>query len=128
MAAGASVSSEGPCPLGPGEEERFYPSKVEEIMETLCRDFLLQLGGYDAAAAAGWAQQLAQQLLAAIRSSQQIPRFKVLVQVLLLQQRRQGICFCSKSLCDAAADNWASVAVAAKDILCCAIAYGFYHE
>ncbi|CDJ70064.1 Tctex-1 family domain containing protein, putative, partial [Eimeria necatrix] len=99
--AAASVSSEaGPCPLGPGEEERFYPSKVEEVMETVCRDFLLQQQQYDAAAAAAWAQQLAQQLLAAIRSSQQIPRFKVLVQVLLLQQRRQGLCFCSKSLCD----------------------------
>ena len=123
----------GPIPeptyrLGPSEEEKFYPSKVEGMMESVCSDFFSDKPDYVPSLVEEWSHALSSKLLAALRSSQHLPRYKLICQVSLIQQQGQGVTVSSKSLCDVSTDNWASCTFRSKGFVCSAMIFGFYHE
>lgn len=97
-------------------------------MQNVCSDFFADKGDYDSSLAEEWAQTLSSKLLTAVRQTQYMPRYKLIVQVTLLQEKGQGVTVSSKGLCDVAFDSWASCTYKTKNLVCSAMIFGFYHE
>ncbi|OEH77207.1 tctex1 domain-containing protein 3 [Cyclospora cayetanensis] len=123
----------GPIPeptyrMAPSEDEKFYPSRIEELIHSVCADFFRDKVEYDASMAEEWSQSLSSRLLSAVTQTQHVPRYKLIVQVTILQENGQGVTISSKSLCDVSFDSWASCTFRTKALVCSAMVFGFYHE
>lgn len=112
--------------LEPLEEERFFPSKVEVVVERVIRE-MFDGKSFDAEQAAQWAQQASSRLLEEVRELH-MPRFKLIVQVVVCENAGQGIRVASKSLWDTNFDNWGSYTHVQGDMYVVAMVFGCYHE
>ncbi|PFH32760.1 Tctex-1 family protein [Besnoitia besnoiti] len=115
--------------LGPSEDEKFFPSRVESMLEKVMGDFFRDKV-FDPEHAASWAQQASGRVMEEMRAmqQQQMPRFKIVVQVVIAENAGQGIRVSSKSLWDVNLDNWGSYTHVQSDMYAVAMVFGCYRE
>ncbi|RQX73393.1 Tctex-1 family protein [Toxoplasma gondii CAST] len=114
--------------LGPSEEEKFFPSRVESMLETVMSEFFKDKV-FDAQQAPIWAQQASGRVMEEMHAMrQQMPRFKIVVQVVIAENAGQGIRVSSKSLWDVNLDNWGSYTHIQSDMYAVALVFGCYQE
>ncbi|KAL8451827.1 hypothetical protein Emed_001707 [Eimeria media] len=125
---GAVAVQEPTYRMSPSEDEKFYPTRVEEVLKSVCTDFFEDKKTYDPALVEEWTHALSSKVLAAVRQTQHVPRYKLIVQVVVAQKLGQGLKVTSKSLADVNLDSWASFVYSTENLVCCAMVFGFYHE
>lgn len=62
------------------------------------------------------------------RAELNFPRYKIIVQVVLGENRHQGVRVASRCLWDAASDNYASFTFKSDTLWCTAMVFGVYTE
>eukprot|EP00401_Gymnodinium_catenatum_P083448 CAMPEP_0117607746 /NCGR_PEP_ID=MMETSP0784-20121206/80442_1 /TAXON_ID=39447 /ORGANISM="" /LENGTH=105 /DNA_ID=CAMNT_0005410979 /DNA_START=100 /DNA_END=414 /DNA_ORIENTATION=+ len=90
--------------MQPKDEEKFLPSKVTEVIERVMNEYLSEKE-YCAEDAKIWTLDLSNEVKAAVKELN-IPRHKIIVQVVIGEQASQGVRVASKCLWDITADNW----------------------
>lgn len=125
---GGALLPEPTYRMCPYDDEKFYPSRIEEQMQQVCEAFFEDKPDYEASKVEEWVQCLSSEILAAVRQTQHMPRYKLIVQVSVCQNIGQGIKISSKALADVNYDSWASCIYQKQSLVCSAMLFGFYHE
>ncbi|KNC53421.1 flagellar outer dynein arm light chain 2 [Thecamonas trahens ATCC 50062] len=111
--------SENTYQLGPHEGQKYV---VDETLEAWLGD-----KEYEAAAASKWTVELTQVVEEAVREME-FPRYKIVVQVVLGENKGQGINTVSRCLWSVETDGWASSSYKNASIFCTAMVFGVYFE
>merc|ERR1712039_576360 len=112
--------------MAPKDEEKFLPTKVAETIEKVMNEYLKDKE-YAADDAKVWTLDLSNEIKTAVKGLN-IPRYKIIVQVVIGEQASQGIRVASKSLWDVNADNWASYTFQNSSIFAVGMVFGCYYE
>uniref|UniRef100_A0A7S1A2R8 Uncharacterized protein n=1 Tax=Noctiluca scintillans TaxID=2966 RepID=A0A7S1A2R8_NOCSC len=112
--------------MEPKDEEKFMPSKVAATIERVMNEYLRDKE-YAVEDAKIWTLELSNDIKAAVKELP-IPRYKIIVQVVISEQASQGIRIASKSLWDTTADNWASYTFENQTIMAVGLVFGSYYE
>mmetsp|Transcript_9253 Transcript_9253/g.27446 ORF Transcript_9253/g.27446 Transcript_9253/m.27446 type:complete len:128 (+) Transcript_9253:116-499(+) len=112
--------------MQPKDEEKFYPSKVTEAIKRVMDD-MLKDKEYSVEDAKMWTQDLSNDIKTAVKELN-MPRYKIIVQVVVGEQASQGVRIASKSLWDSGSDNWASYTFQNKEIWATGMVFGCYYE
>lgn len=113
--------------MKPSEKEKFYPSQVKEICDSV---MIRELEGreYDENAAKDWICVVADSIKAEIHQKLTIPRYKIIVQVTIGQRKDQGVSIASRCLWDVHYDNYASVHFTNTTLWANAMVFGVYTD
>ncbi|KRX09009.1 hypothetical protein PPERSA_01896 [Pseudocohnilembus persalinus] len=111
----------------PKEEERFYPSRVEELIKQVFED---QLQGmtYDPQTAHELSERLTDDLRRRIKEQLRINRYKIGIKVIYGEKNGQDVKISSKCLWDTQFDNYATYSYENEKIYAVGIVYGCYFE
>jgi len=112
--------------MAPKDEEKFLPSKVTEATEKVMSEYLRDKE-YNAEDAKAWTLEIANDIKAAVKELN-IPRYKLIVQVVIGEQGSQGVRIASKCLWDSTSDNWSSHTFANDSLFATAMVFGCYYE
>ena len=112
--------------LEPKENDRFYPSKVRELLEQIVEHHLKDKE-YDHAHAKTLAEKIADEIKSAVKGLS-IPSYKIVVQTVIGQVQGQGVRVASKCLWDDINDNYASFTYQNTSLFCTGIVFGIYYE
>lgn len=112
--------------MHPKDEEKFLPSKVSEVIERVMNEYLKDKE-YGAEDAKIWTLDLSNEIKAAVKELH-IPRYKIIVQVVIGEHASQGIRVASKCLWDVSADNWASYTFQNQSLFAVGMVFGCYYE
>merc|ERR1712014_141155 len=97
-----------------------------ETIEKVMNEYLKEKE-YDAADAKMWTLDLSNEIKAAVKTLN-IPRYKIIVQVVIGEQASQGIRVASKCLWDTSSDNWASYTYENPSLFAVGMVFGCYYE
>ncbi len=86
---------------------RFYASQAKAICESVTTS-VLDKKAWRGEEEPVWSVQIAEQVKQRIKSEMNIPRYKIVVQVIIGEMKDQGVRVASKCLWDADSDNYAS--------------------
>lgn len=112
--------------MEPKDEEKFLPSKVTEIIESALTEKLKDKE-YNAEDSKQWTLELCNEIKQSVKELD-IPRYRVIVQVVIGENSGQGIRVASKCLWDTSADNWASFSYKNPSLFAVAMVFGCYYE
>ncbi|CAE8588161.1 unnamed protein product, partial [Polarella glacialis] len=112
--------------MQPKESEKFFPSKVSACIERVMEDYLKDKE-YGAEDAKIWTLDLSNEIKAAVKELN-VPRYKIIVQVVIGEQASQGIRVASKCLWDVSSDNWASYTFQNQSLFAVGMVFGCYYE
>jgi len=112
--------------MEPKDEEKFLPSKVTEIVEAALTEKLKDKD-YNAEDSKQWTLELCNEIKQSVKELN-IPRYKVIVQVVIGENSGQGIRVASKCLWDTSSDNWASFSYKNPSLFAVAMVFGCYYE
>ena len=122
--------------LKPQENKRFYPSKAKLIANDILQVEL------DKKVDEKWVEEwsdfgdqleelskdIADKIKEKCKSTMDLPRYKIIVQVTIGQMRDQGVRITSRSLWDTTTDNYSTVSYQNKNIWASAIVFGLYTD
>eukprot|EP00930_Biecheleria_cincta_P057979 TRINITY_DN43846_c0_g1_i1.p1 TRINITY_DN43846_c0_g1~~TRINITY_DN43846_c0_g1_i1.p1 ORF type:complete len:129 (-),score=19.94 TRINITY_DN43846_c0_g1_i1:185-571(-) len=111
----------------PKDHEKFLPSKVTAVIKKVMEEYLSDKE-YDFADAKIWTLDISNEIKDAVRQQVNIPRYKIIVQVVIGEQASQGIRIASKCLWDTSADNWASYTYENPSLFAVGMVFGCYYE
>ena len=112
--------------MEPREHERFYPAKVRAIIEQVIKG-KLEGQEFDHQKHKQWAEAIVVEIKDQTKQLN-IPSYKIIVQCVIGQVRRQGVRVASKCLWDEANDNYASWTYENASLFCTGIVFGIYYE
>uniref|UniRef100_A0A7S1MDM3 Dynein light chain n=1 Tax=Alexandrium catenella TaxID=2925 RepID=A0A7S1MDM3_ALECA len=112
--------------MQPKDEEKFQPSRVSETIERVMNDYFKDKE-YSVEEAKGWTLDVSNDIKAAVKELN-IPRYKIIVQVVIGEQASQGIRVASKFLWDVTSDNWASYTFQNQSLFAVGMVFGCYYE
>ena len=112
--------------LEPKETDRFYPSKVRDIIRDIIEKHLKDKE-YDHAMAKTQSEKIADEIKAAVKNLN-LPSYKIVCQTVIGQLQGQGVRVASKCLWDEQNDNYASYTFTNPSLFCTGIVFGFYYE
>ena len=112
--------------LEPKEMDRFYPSKVRDLIKEIITKHLKDKE-YEHAMAKTQAEKIVDEIKSATKNLS-IPSYKIVVQAVIGQVQGQGVRVASKCLWDDQNDNYASYTFTNPSLFCTAIVFGFYYE
>lgn len=112
--------------MKPAEAEVFYPSQAKAIAEK-CVKAELTGKEYDEEDAKEWSLNIADAIREQAKTLK-IPRYKVVVQVIIGEKKDQGVRVASRCLWDTTTDNYTSVHFMNQSLWCCAMVFGVYTE
>eukprot|EP00414_Alexandrium_minutum_P004245 CAMPEP_0113819564 /NCGR_PEP_ID=MMETSP0328-20130328/802_1 /TAXON_ID=39455 /ORGANISM="Alexandrium minutum" /LENGTH=127 /DNA_ID=CAMNT_0000787497 /DNA_START=89 /DNA_END=472 /DNA_ORIENTATION=+ /assembly_acc=CAM_ASM_000350 len=112
--------------MQPKDEEKFLPSKVSETIERVMNDYFKDKE-YSVEDAKNWTLDVSNDIKAAVKELN-IPRYKIIVQVVIGEQASQGIRVASKFLWDVTSDNWASYTYQNQTLFAVGMVFGCYYE
>jgi len=112
--------------MAPKDEEKFQPSKVSKAIDKVMNEYLRDKE-YSAEDAKVWTLELSNDIKTAVKELA-IPRYKLIVQVVIGEQASQGVRVASKCLWDVSADNWASYTFNNQSIFAVGMVFGCYFE
>ncbi|CEL97936.1 unnamed protein product [Vitrella brassicaformis CCMP3155] len=111
----------------PAENEKFLPSKVERVIRQVMEDKLTDKQ-YHQDEAKIWTLELCNEIKQAVKEKLEIPRFKLIVQVVIGENSGQGIRVASKCLWDINLDNWSSFSYKNDSLFAVGMVFGCYYE
>ncbi|KAF4674895.1 hypothetical protein FOL46_003636 [Perkinsus olseni] len=114
--------------MEPKENERFIPNKVKAICERAMKAKLEDQEYVSEEETKQWVLELCAEIKDGVREECNIPRHKIMVQVLISKNEGQGIRVCSKGLWDESTDNWASYTYQSRFLLGTAMVFGCYFD
>ena len=122
--------------LKPNENQRFYPSKAKIIANEILQGDLE--GKVDEKWVEEWSdfgdefetlsKDIADKIKEKCKSTMDIPRYKIVVQVTIGQMKDQGVKITSRCLWDTTTDNYATVSYQNQHIWASAIVFGLYAD
>mmetsp|Transcript_67352 Transcript_67352/g.161486 ORF Transcript_67352/g.161486 Transcript_67352/m.161486 type:complete len:131 (+) Transcript_67352:104-496(+) len=112
--------------MAPKDDEKMLPSKVTEVLERVMNDYLRDKE-YSAEDAKIWTLELSNDIKASVKELR-IPRYKIIVQVVIGEHGSQGIRVASKCLWDVTSDNWASYTFQNQSLFAVGMVFGCYYE
>jgi hypothetical protein len=123
--------------MKPSQDEKFYPSKVKEVAEQVLKEEI-DGANIDESFMKEWAENseemealtkdIADRIKIQCRTSLKMPRYKLIVQVTIGQNKDQGVHIASRCLWDTSTDNYASCQYKNSHIWASAIVFGMYTE
>ena len=113
--------------MEPEHHEKFLPSKVTAIIHRVLTDRLKEKE-YDANEAKIWCIDLANDIKSAVKDECNMPRYKIICQVVVGKNDGQGIRVASKCLWDNNNDNWASGHFKNQALFAIGMVFGCYYE
>ncbi|CAM9472966.1 unnamed protein product [Heterosigma akashiwo] len=113
--------------MEPAEDEKFYPSQVKRIANTIVQE-TLQGQTYDEEQAKYWSTSICDTIREKVKAECNIPRYKIIVQVTIGEMRDQGVRVASRCLWDHEKDNYTSVEYQNQSLWCSAMVFGIYTE
>merc|ERR1712066_1038201 len=105
---------------------KFLPSKVTGVIERVMTEYFRDKE-YSAEEAKQWTLELSNDIKTAVKELA-IPRYKIIVQVVIGEQASQGVRVASKCLWDVSSDNWAPYTYNSQSIFAVAMVFGCYFE
>merc|ERR1712066_1175722 len=105
---------------------KFLPSKVTGVIERVMTEYFRDKE-YSAEDAKTWTLELSNDIKAAVKELN-IPRYKIIVQVVIGEQASQGLRVASKCLWDVTSDNWASYTFQNNSLFAVGMVFGCYYE
>ncbi|EER10177.1 Tctex-1 family domain containing protein [Perkinsus marinus ATCC 50983] len=114
--------------MEPKADERFIPNKVRAVCERAMKAKLEDQEYVSEKEAKQWVLELCAEIKDAVREECNVPRHKIMVQVVISKNEGQGIRVCSKGLWDESNDNWASYTFHSRFLLGTAMVFGCYYE
>jgi len=122
--------------IKPQENQRFSTSKATVIANDILQSELK--GKVDEKLVEEWSdfgdefeslsKDIADKIKEKCKSSMNIPRYKVIVQVTIGQMKDQGVKITSRSLWDTSTDNYATVSFQNEHVWASAIVFGLYTD
>merc|ERR1711957_117744 len=113
--------------MAPKDEEVFQPSKVTAVIERVMKAYFADKEEYVSEEAKGWTLDVSNDIKTAVKELN-IPRYKIIVQVVIGEQASQGVRVASKSLWDTTSDNWASFTFQNNAVFAVGMVFGCYYE
>ena len=113
--------------MAPKDDEKFQPSQVTDVVSKVMTDYLCDKE-YVAEDAKVWSLELCNDIKAAVKEKCNIPRYKVIVQVIIAENGGQGMRVSSKFLWNIESDNWASFSYQNQSLVACGMVFGCYYE
>eukprot|EP00441_Pelagodinium_beii_P016340 CAMPEP_0197659034 /NCGR_PEP_ID=MMETSP1338-20131121/45927_1 /TAXON_ID=43686 ORGANISM="Pelagodinium beii, Strain RCC1491" /NCGR_SAMPLE_ID=MMETSP1338 /ASSEMBLY_ACC=CAM_ASM_000754 /LENGTH=128 /DNA_ID=CAMNT_0043235775 /DNA_START=96 /DNA_END=482 /DNA_ORIENTATION=- len=113
--------------MAPKDDEKFLPSKVAAVIKNVMDSYLVDKE-YQAEDAKIWTLDLSNEIKATVKQDVNIPRYKIIVQVVIGEQASQGVRVASKCLWDTSADNYASYTFENNSIFAVGMVFGCYYE
>ncbi|XP_057367531.1 dynein light chain Tctex-type protein 2B-like [Daphnia carinata] len=112
-------------PTKPPLDKKFRPNAVKSIIQTILNE---ELSGkqYDAEQTPVWSRSIADKIKNKIKELN-YSRYKIIAQVLIGEQRGEGVRMATRCLWDAEADNYATQTFMSDSLFCVAVAYGVYY-
>ncbi|GAB5030192.1 outer dynein arm light chain 2 [Nannochloropsis oceanica] len=112
--------------LRPREDEKFSPAVAQRLAEQVLVDEL-KGKAYDDESVTNWAIVVADAVKKGVKA-QNIPRFKVVVQVVLGEVREQGVWVASRCLWDSITDNHTSATFINESLWCTVLIFAVYTD
>merc|ERR1719265_1932050 len=116
--------------MAPKDDEKFLPSRVTEVIEQVMTEYLKDkeytVDGKDDAKV--WTLEVCNDIKTAIKEKCNIPRYKIIVQVVISENGGQGMRVSSKSLWDVSSDNWASASYSNQSLCAVGMVFGCYFD
>ncbi|CAE7784335.1 tctex1d1-b [Symbiodinium sp. CCMP2592] len=113
--------------MAPKDDEKMLPSKVTAVIKNVMEGYL-QDKEYAVEDAKAWTLDLSNEIKASVKQDLNIPRYKIIVQVVIGEQASQGIRVASKCLWDVNSDNWASYTFENQSLFAVGMVFGCYYE
>ncbi|CAE7233547.1 tctex1d1-b [Symbiodinium sp. KB8] len=113
--------------MAPKDDEKMLPSKVTAVIKNVMESYL-QDKEYAVEDAKAWTLDLSNEIKASVKQDLNIPRYKIIVQVVIGEQASQGIRVASKCLWDVNSDNWASYTFENQSLFAVGMVFGCYYE
>ena len=123
----AVIMAENTFQLEPKEDERFLPGAVRRVIQEVFQE-KLDNSTYDHVSAQTTAADVCSLIRQRMKSQLKIPRFKFAVQVVLAENKGQGLRVCSKALWDDQFDNYATYTYTINNLIAVAMVFGCYFE
>ncbi len=124
--------------MKPGENDKFYPSQVKLVVETVLKQELDGTTKVDEKWIEDWADfcddfealstDIADKIKTTCLQKLNLPRYKIIVQVTIGQMKDQGARVTSRCLWDTTTDNYATANFKNRHIWASAIIFGLYAE
>lgn len=122
--------------MHPGSKEKFYPSQVKEITQTVLTNEIE--GRIDEKWIEDWQnfpddfEILSKEISASIKmevlKKLNLPRYKIVTQVIIGQMKDQGVSITSRCMWEPSSDNYTSASFKNKFIWASAMVFGIYTD
>ena len=111
--------------IRPAFEHKFRPGAVKEVIHAVLNDTLLGKT-YDGDRVTEWCTSITDTIKKRIKEMG-YDRYKIVVEVVLGEQRGEGVRMGTRCLWDSDTDNYASDVFMNDSLFCCAAAFGIYY-
>lgn len=126
MSARKSTREEEPSfQIRPAFENKFRPGAVKEVIHRVINDALIGKM-YDPDKVADWCKNISDNIKSQVKDMG-YDRYKVVVEVVIGEQRGEGVRMGTRCLWDSDTDNYASDVFISDSLFCCAAAFGIYY-
>ncbi|XP_054913401.1 dynein light chain Tctex-type protein 2B isoform X2 [Poeciliopsis prolifica] len=111
--------------IRPNHRLKFKPAIVKGYIRNIIREHLSDVQ-YDPETAAELTRSLAESVKDKVKTAE-FDRYKIVVQVLIGEQRGQGVKMCARCLWDADTDNYAEDVFMNDSLFCVVTVFGSYY-
>mmetsp|Transcript_16414 Transcript_16414/g.33019 ORF Transcript_16414/g.33019 Transcript_16414/m.33019 type:complete len:123 (-) Transcript_16414:250-618(-) len=109
----------------PTFKEKFPPAEVKKIIGTFLAEFLADKS-YNQELTAQWTREIADGIKSSIKQQLELPRYKFVVQVVVGEQRGEGVRMGCRCFWDADTDNYADESYRNDSLFCVAAVFAAY--
>uniref|UniRef100_A0A7S3ASZ1 Tctex1 domain-containing protein 2 n=1 Tax=Haptolina ericina TaxID=156174 RepID=A0A7S3ASZ1_9EUKA len=111
--------------IRPSFREKFRPSAVKPLISAVLAEKLADKT-YNPELTAQWTREIADEIKNKLKSELELPRYKYVVQVLIGEQRGEGVRMGCRCFWDADTDNYAEDTYRNDSLFCVAAAFGAF--
>mmetsp|Transcript_14299 Transcript_14299/g.43956 ORF Transcript_14299/g.43956 Transcript_14299/m.43956 type:complete len:124 (+) Transcript_14299:110-481(+) len=111
--------------IRPSFNQKFKPAAVKVLLGAVMSEKLADKT-YSSESAAQWSREISDEIKSRIKVEFDLPRYKLVVQVIIGEQRGQGIRYGGRCLWDQSTDAFAEDTYRNDSLFCVASAYGVY--
>eukprot|EP00727_Mastigamoeba_balamuthi_P004029 m51a1_g13623 hypothetical protein (124) ;mRNA; r:1013-1721 len=112
--------------IRPNFKNKFRSAVVKEVLQKVLKERLAKQT-YDAENTPKLTKEIADDIKSALKLMQNLERYKFVVQVVMGEQRGEGVKMACRCFWDSDTDGYASETFINDSLFCVASAYGVYH-
>lgn len=109
----------------PAFKDKFRPATVKALIGAVLADRLADKS-YNPELTAQWTREIADEIKSKLKTELDLPRYKFVVQVVIGEQRGEGVRMGCRCFWDADTDNYAEDTYRNDSLFCVAAAFGAY--